>query len=251
MDLSRFRKITIITVFLLGCAFMAYYQVLGNSIKVLENSGYDQELIYLILTIPFITLLISFFRTIIGISINTIYIPVIIILTALAIGLNFTLLILVLCLLLAILIKYLITDFHFHFGSKLSLIISLVSIGLILTFPLLYSLTDNTNLALISYSALILSVINEKFFNYKITKNTILSDFKQVIKTILICVICYFLLGGPSPIANLPLYFPYFKNLLLNYPDLILISLILNIIIGQYTGLRLDEVIRFRKLIFK
>ena len=251
MLLTKIPKIVLSIIFLILCGLMAYFQVIHTTLDYLLASGFDNDTIYLTLTIPIITFLVSFARIIIGISINTIYIPIIIILTSLAIGLNITLIILVLCLVLAILAKYFINEFHFHFGSKISIIISIVTIGLIFALPLISSINKTISPQLLVYGALITSVINEKFFNYKINKNTITGDLKQILKTLLFCIFSYFLLGGTSQIGDLTINFSAFKNLILAFPEIILISLLINIFIGQYTGLRLDEVIRFRKLIFK
>src|SRR5690606_21984362 len=120
------------------------------------------------------------------------------------IGLPLTILILIGTIFFGVLIKLLLTNYHFHFISKLSIILSSVSI---ITIFLFYFLIKNslfsytTSPFLILYTVIVIALIVEKYLNFKITKNKVIDDLDQIFRTLLFCIFCFFLLGGK---INLP-----------------------------------------------
>lgn len=245
MEKIDLKKIIFSSVFVLTCILLGFFGQISQAINTLHSSGIDQNSLFLLLITPFIALFISFCRIIIGINVPTILIPTILVFSLFIIGLNTTIFFLCLSIGLALLGKYLITEFHLHFSSKISIIFSFVSIGLVLALPLIKDPLSLTATAI--YPILIISLVNEKQFSFKISRSSLISDFKSIIKIIIFSLLCFFLLGG----AILSYQFPEFKQLITTYPESVLIAFLLNFVIGQYTGLRLTEIIRFRKLIFK
>lgn len=245
MEKIDLKKIIFISIFVITCILLGFLGQISHAINLLQSSGIDQNTLYLLLIIPFIALFISFCRIIIGINVPTILIPTILIFSLFTIGFNTTLLFLCLSIILALLGKYLITEFHLHFSSKISIIFSFVSIGLILALPFLKNTLALTATAI--YPILIVCFINEKQFSFKISKSSLINDFKSILKVVAFSLFCFFILGG----IILSYQFPEIKQFILAYPESILLAFLLNFVIGQYTGLRISEVIRFRKLIFK
>lgn len=239
------KKIIFSVIFVVACLAIAIFGLIPNSLSQLAISGVDQNMLYLLLIIPFLALIVSVSRIIIGINVPTLLIPTILVCSLFAIGFDLTVIFLFISIALALLGKYLITEFHLHFSTKLSIIFSFVSIGLILILPLLKTPFLITTAAI--YPILVISFVNEKQFSFKLTKSSLISDFKSIFKTIIFSVICFILLGGT--VFNYQ--FSLFKDLITAFPDSILAAFLLNFLIGHYTGLRITEVIRFRKLIFK
>jgi hypothetical protein len=245
MEKLDLKKLIFSGIFIIACILLAVFGQISHAINLLQSSGIDRNTLFLLLITPFIALFISFCRIMIGINVPTILIPTILIFSLFTIGLNTTIIFLCLSIALALLGKYLIAEFHLHFSTKISLIFSFVSIGLILALPLLKDTLSLTAAAI--YPILVISFINEKQFSFKISKNSLINDFKSILKVIAFSILCFFLLGG----VLYGFQFPEIKQLILAYPESILLALMINFIIGQYTGLRATEVIRFRKLIFK
>ena len=245
MEKLELRKILLSSIFIIICILLSIFGQISAAIMALRSAGIDQNTLYLLLITPFIALFISFCRIIIGINVPTILIPTILIFSLFTIGLDISIVFLFLSIIIALIGKYLITEFHLHFNSKISIIFSFVSIGLILALPLLRNSLNITTAAI--YPILIVCFINEKQFSFKISKNSLINDFKSVIKVTFFAILCFYLLGGT--VFNLS--FSGIRALILAFPESILLAFLINFLIGQYTGLRLTEVIRFRKLIFK
>lgn len=240
--------------FLLSAAIV-FLGLLSRSVAVLQGMGVSPEVIYLTEILPFIGLFLAFFRIILGVNVTNIFIPIVIILTSFVLGMGLTLEVLLISLVLAYLTRYLISEFHLHLAVKSSLIITLVSIGLILILPFLRNsklfIDSNSHLVII-YGLLIIAILNEKLSTLKMTHNNLWGDLKNVIKTIIFAIICFLFLGGT--IYWSPEYqwqWPWLKNFIMNFPESIFIALFLTFAIGRYTGLRVSEIFRFRKLIFK
>lgn len=255
MKSTRLKPLLLGSLLFLLCAIVCVFGLLGQAIATLKSAGVTPDIIYLTETLPFIGLFLAFVRIIIGINVPNIFVPIIIVLTSFVLGISLTLEVLIISLALAYLAKYLISEFHLHFAVKSSLIITLVSIGLILIFPLLRNsslFTANNSHLVIVYGLLIISIINEKFLTFKMTRTNLWNDFKNIFKTVAFAVISFILLGGRIFwSAEYQLNLPWLKNLIIAYPETIFVALILTFAIGRYTGLRLSEVVRFRKLIFK
>ena len=86
------------------------------------------------------------------------------------------------------------------------------------------------------FPIIIMIIITEKFIEAQIEKGakkaTILT-----LETLAISIVTYFLVSWET-----------FETLLLAYPELILLTFIINYFNGRFTGLRLLEYFRFRKI---
>jgi hypothetical protein len=254
MSKFPFGKIALSVFSIIFILALAYFNILSKAIHELVILGLDPNLIFLILIIPFISLFISIARILIGYNVNAFHIPIVLIVSSFVIGLPLTIFIMAGTIIFGILIKLLLTNFHFHFISKLSLILSSVSIITIFLFHFLISnsiFSSATSPLLILYTTVVIALIVEKYLNFKITKNKIIEDLDQIFRTLLFCIFSFFLLGGTINLPFFDLKFTWLQSIITAYPETVFITLLLNILIGQYTGLRLDEIIRFRKLIFK
>jgi len=80
-------------------------------------------------------------------------------------------------------------------------------------------------------------ILVERFINVQIEKG-----FSQAglltFETLAISVFCYFLMVSQNV-----------QNFILNYPGVILLIILFNLVIGRWTGLRLTEHFRFRRII--
>ena len=68
-------------------------------------------------------------------------------------------------------------------------------------------------------------------------------------ETILVSVVAYFVVGGVIDVGLFSFKTEFIKNLMLTYPELIFLILIINILLGKWTGLRVLEYVRFREIL--
>lgn len=254
MNPTKLKPLILGSLLFLICATIAIFGLLQSSISILTHNSVTPDIIYLALILPFIGFFLAIFRILIGLNIPNILVPITIITASFLLGPLISLLILAICVLFAYLAKYLISEFHLHVGVKNSLIITLASIGLLLSLSWLQTLSAfhqiNLNLIII-YGVLTISVINEKFLTFKISKNSLIGDIKSLFKTIIFSLITFLILGGKFIWGSAFFQIDWLQKIIMTYPESIFLALLLTFLIGQYTGLRLSEVFRFRKLIFK
>jgi hypothetical protein len=82
---------------------------------------------------------------------------------------------------------------------------------------------------------LIMSTLSESFLNVK-TEQGLYSAVLGTGETILAALLCVF-------IAQ----WPWLQSIILAYPELILFTILVDVFLGRWTGLRLVEYIRFRE----
>jgi hypothetical protein len=121
MSKFPFGKIALSVFSIIFILALAYFNILSKAIHELVILGLDPNLIFLILIIPFISLFISIARILIGYNVNAFHIPIVLIVSSFVIGLPLTIFIMAGTIIFGILIKLLLTNFHFHFVSKLSI----------------------------------------------------------------------------------------------------------------------------------
>lgn len=254
MDKAKLKLFLIWSLSIIFVAFSLYFGFIKTSLSSLNAYGYQSYSLYYLLMIPSIVLFLSFWKIILGFNVINTFIPILIILSSFLSGPLFTLIILLFSLLIGYLAKLTISDLRLHFAVKLSIILSILSLGLLFLLPYIevFASTEPGNdHFIIAYAILVISLINDRYFAFKTSKTSTFTTIKNAIVTFLFSFLCYIFLGGIIQFGNFFLHFPYLQNAIQSNPDLIFIELILLILIGKYTGLRLTEFIRFRKLIFK
>lgn len=228
--------------------FLIFSSSISHLITYLIEAGYQYKNLYPLLVMPFIGLFVAICRIMIGINLSSVYLPSLLIISSFYIEPLIVFSIFITVLIISYLIKTISNKLHIHFAVKVSLINSIISL---LIFPILlileFSFKSLSNREIIVYTFLIIALIGEKFLTFKITKSSIFTEFMQVIKNLIFSLVCFFILGGK--LGNFQ--FTYLKELIFVFPEITVICIICILLIGRYSGLRLSEVFRFRKLLFK
>ncbi len=211
--------------------FMSY------GINFLVNKRVPINSILLILMLPLIATLIAFARQIIGVKAFGIYTPSIITLSFFALGLKYGLLVFIVVLFSGTIFRYLLRRLHLLYLPRMALLLTLVSLILLILLGLGASFGKTGILALSVFPILIMVTMVEKFVAAQISKG-FKTAFTLTLETLILAIGCYYLLNWES-----------LRVLLLGFPELILFTIIINLIIGRWTGLRLFELIRFREII--
>ena len=196
-----------------------------------------QETIIIILLLPIGAIITVLFRNFIGIKTFGIFAPVLIALSQINSNLIVGILLIMIALFIGILNRILLKWLKLLAVPRLSIILTFVVIYLILAISLCEYLGLAPSAQSILLPVVIMTIMIERFFiileedGFKIT-------IKVLFNTLIVALSCYLVLS-----------IDFLGNLLLSYPEIELIIISILLIIGRYSGYRLNELFRFRDLV--
>ena len=201
----------------------------------INTAHVPQEALIYLLMLPVIATLVVLARHIIGIKSFGLYIPIIATYSLSYLGLKVGLALTIYLAIIGILTRITISKFRIHYVSRLSLVICISTLAS-LSFIYLLSLFDSAQSYEKQDALAMILVISfcETFISTQIQKGfrTALYLF---VETMTIAVI-----------GSLLLKWVFTRELVLDFPYIIIITLIINLLIGKWKGLRLYEIWRFR-----
>lgn len=206
-------------------------------INFLVNRGVPVSNIILILMLPVIATILSFSRQVIGIKAFGLITPAMTALSFLVLGLKYGLLVFAAVLLAGTLTRLLVRKLHLLYLPRMALVLTSVTIAVLLLSGIGVA-TNNVNVLGFSvFPILILMLLAEEFISVQFTSGA-KQAFTITAWTLALAIACYFIVS-----------WELLRTLVLSYPEITLLAIPLNIAIGRFTGLRLTEYIRFRKLL--
>ncbi len=210
------------------------------------SQGVPLGTVTLILMLPIVVMIIAFFRQIVGIKAFGIYTPALIIFAFLAIkaeagsfwgGIRYGTAIFATVIAVGTLTRIFLKQFRLLYLPRVAIVISIVSLSTLLML-ILGGMYQRTGLASVSiFPILIMITLVEKFVTVQIEKGGKAAVYLSL-ETLFISIVGY-------SIASWSLLIIYLQQ----YPWLVFVAILVNIFLGKWTGLRLSEVIRFKKLI--
>ena len=208
--------------------------------------GVPQESILLILMLPIIATLISFFRQVFGIKAFGIYTPSIVTFAFLGMGgeagfkgIKYGVAIFISIILVGMGSRYVLKKLRLLYLPRVAIILSMVAFA-ILAILVLGGSMQRTGLAAIPiFPLLIMIIIVEKFVAAQLEKGN-KTAFILATETLAISLVGYFILSWDLLIMTI-----------LTYPWIVLLTIPFNIFLGKWTGLRLSEYWRFRDILKK
>ena len=209
-------------------------------INFIVEQGVPLQTVALLLMLPIVVTLVAFFRQVVGIKAFGIYTPSIITFALLAFdpnGIKYGIAIFVSVILVGTLSRLLMKKFRLLYLPRVAITVSIVSLA-ILGVLVIGGIDRRTGLAPVSiFPLLIMITLAEKFIATQIEKGSRMALILAV-ETLVISVVGYFLVSWNALVI-----------LILRYPWLILLTFIVNFSLGKWTGLRITELFRFRKVI--
>jgi len=211
-----------------------------NPINQLILSSAQKEALILMLVLPVAATIIAFARQIIGVKGFGLYTPLIITLSFVIIGLDIGLAVFAIALIVGIAVRTILKHLYILYLPRIAIVLIITSLIIFLIFWLnIFGLKNHLFVEFI-FAILILVALVEKFITAQIERGN-RNAITLTIETIGVSVICYYI----TTLESLQIF-------ALKYPLLLIIStLIINILIGKWTGLRLIEYWRFREVIKK
>jgi len=218
---------------------------LSRFLEYLLYFGFWYNFLWFLLKVAIVLLVLNFLKQAIGVHIFAIYNPLFLALCFAVFGLGLTSIFLFIAFLSTRIINLLSSRIPLLYNTRRSLLItlyillSLIFLGLDIILGLkLVDYAIFSNLFTI-FPFLFLIMVADKIFHEDINIWS-RSGFVSFVQFILISLVTYLLLSSTT-----------LQQFLISYPDSLFGILILNFIIGRYTGLQLFEYIRFTPLIKK
>jgi hypothetical protein len=208
-------------------------------ITALLNEGVGMETVTLLLVLPVAATLIALFRQVIGIKAFGIYTPLIIAFAFLAFdpkGLKYGIVLFVAVISIGMATRYIMRRFRLLYLPRVAITLSVVALVILGALALggHYQRTGFANLDIVPL--LVVVALSEKFIAAQIEKGSRIALI-LALETLVISVVVYLVISSA-----------FLTGYLLRYPWLILLTFAINIWLGRFTGLRLTEYVRFRKV---
>lgn len=200
------------------------------------NQGVPVNTVLLILLLPIVATIFAFARQVIGIKAFGIYTPSIITLAFLAIGLPYGLLIFLVVLLAGSGTRYILKHLRLLFLPRMAIVLTAVTLAVVGLLALAARFDQQALIVASIFPILVIIALVEKFVTAQIEKG-VWDATRLSIETLVLAIVAYFIAS-----------WDVLRDLVLAYPEIILVTLVINIILGKWTGLRLSEYARFREV---
>jgi hypothetical protein len=202
------------------------------------TQGVPFDTVALLLMLPIIATFIAFLRQVVGIKAFGIYTPLIITFAFLATnGLKYGIIIFLAVIAAGVAMRFVLKPFRLLYLPRVAIMLSVVAL-LILVMLTLGGSARRTGLASVSiFPILIMITLVEKFVAVQIEKGN-KAALILTLETLAISVVGYFIASWSILI-----------KLLVEAPWIVLLTIPINVLLGKWTGLRLSEYFRFRKII--
>jgi hypothetical protein len=211
------------------------WNVLSSLVNSMLTSGVPSQTVILLLVLPVIATILAFFKQVIGITTFGLYTPSIIALSFLALGWRSGVFFLFFIVITGYAVRSLMRSWRLLYIPKVAIVLAVVSFTLLLLMAgsayLGRTFTRETIFIL-----LIMSTLSESFLSLK-TEQGWYSAIMGIAETVGAALVCVFLVQ-----SNI------FQTLILAYPELVLFTIPLNVLLGRFTGLRFMEYLRFREV---
>ncbi len=210
--------------------FMSYL------VNFMLTQGIPSNTIVLLLMLPVIATIIAFLKQVVGVTTFGLYTPSIIALSFLALGLKFGLAILIIILATGFILRKALAHVRLLHIPRIAIVftISTLIILLMLGFGTYLNIQELASIAV--FPMLIMTTLAEKFVSAQSGKG-VYAAILLMLETTAVSLICYWVVE-----------WQFLQNLILSYPEIILLLILVNLGLGRWSGLRFFEYIRFREV---
>ena len=218
---------------------------LSGFIEFLAYAGFSYQLLAILLSITFIVLVLNFLKQIVGFDVFGIYYPVLFALTVVSLGFSTAFMFISIGFISIIAINLFSKKVHLLLHAKRALLISIYILLLLLVlwvdnfFELSlidYSIFDNP---LVIFPLFLAIILSDKVFQ---------EDINIFGRSWIFDVLQY---GIIAFIVYILFEYKTLQYFLISYPDIIILVVLLNILVGRYMWLQVFEYFRFAPLLRK
>lgn len=211
--------------------------------KVIDRaiaSGVEAKTIVMLLLLPLLATLVSVMHYVLGVSGYGIFVPTMIAVALSATGIAGGLVLFGAILTISILSNFLLKKLKLHFWPARALGLVLISTGVfwLMAGSVKLKMVDISNISI--FPVLFMILLAEEFTRTQLTKSK-----KEAINLTVGTL-------GLAVLGSVAMEWREVQKVVLTYPVVIIIvTVIINLVVGNYTGIRLSEIKRFRKAIRK
>jgi hypothetical protein len=211
------------------------WNLLSTLVHTMVMHGVSSEMVILLLMLPVILTIITFLKQVIGVTTFGLYTPAVITLSFVALGWKIGLMLLLLIVAAGYLMRAFMARYRLLYVPKIAVILTVISLVLlvVLAVAAIFEITLEPDTIFI---LLIMTTLSEEFMSVK-AEQGLRTALTAILETVLVALLC-------TSIVQ----WSVFTSLLLAYPEIIVLTLLVNISLGRWTGLRLSEVVRFREI---
>lgn len=209
------------------------WNIVSSLVNFMLVRGVPSSTILLLLILPIIATILAFLKQVIGVTTLGLYTPSVIALGFITLGWEVGLPFILFIIATGYFTRSFMRRWRMMFFPKVAITISVVSFTLLL----LMGIGAAFNLTLTEdkvFVLLIMSTLSESFFNLKIEAGW-RGAFINVGETIAAALLAAFVVQLSAV-----------ESMILAYPELLIVTIVINIFLGQWTGLRLLEYFRFK-----
>lgn len=190
------------------------------------------------LMLPIAATVITFARQVLGIKAFGIYIPLITTLAFLATGIKYGIFLFVVIVAVGTLLRFILRKTHLLYLPRMALALITIIICIYIIFAIAIYFEKSGFVQISIFPVLILITLSEKFISTQIRRGN-RTALILTLETLILSIVCYYLISWQA-----------LQNFSLAYPVLIIGgAILLNILLGRWTGLRLTEYLRFKEVI--
>lgn len=205
----------------------------------LLDNGISKQTLELLLAITIVATIVSLFRYIFGTKSYGIYAPIILAIAYSYTGLKYGLSITFVIVLISLLSYSVLKKIRMHYITRIAVNYCLLTIGLIAFIIIikkyglgLENISNVPPLALVSIASL------SDFFTKQFVQKSLKSSLTNLTSTVLVASVGWFIITRE-----------YISNYMINNLWIILVLIGINLLIGQFKGLRLKDYYRFRSVV--
>lgn len=213
-----------------------------NFAQNLIHQGVSEELLYLLLMLPFAAFIVSFFRYYIGLKTFGMYESLVVAYAFYFIspdfltGLKFGFPLIALAWLVSELFRRGLRGVRLHYVSKISLKISIAALLMVVALGVLSHFGQNGYFTVDPLPIIIILALVESVSLFKVKFGDMRANLSSL-ETLVVSTLTYGLLTLPIS-----------KEYIILYPYLVVLPILGSIFIGRFSGLRLSEYIRFKNV---
>lgn len=218
---------------------------LGGFVEFLAYAGFSYQLLASLLMITFVVLVLNFFKQVVGFNVFGIYYPVLLALTIVSIGRSGAFIFLLIGFVSIVIVNLFSKKVHLLIHAKRALLISLY----IMLFLFVLGIDNFFELSFINYSIFDNSLVIFPLFITVILADKIFQeDIHMFGKIGMLDMLQY---ATVTFVIYALFEYKALQYFLISYPDIIILVVFLNILVGRYMGLQAFEYFRFSPLLRK
>jgi len=215
----------------------AYRGAVTDTILKVSESNIPLETLKLILLLPFAATIVTIFRNIVGARTYGVFGPAIMSIAFLSSGLVVGLILFAVLLVTGVFARRIIERLNLMMVPRLAVLLTMCCMVMAAAIAIGIKMNSQYLARLTVFPLIIMAMVIENFMKTTMEKG-ILDALKICFSTVIVAVVCFLVISIPT-----------LQAIVMTHPEILILVVGLNILIGRWKGLRIVEYLRFSKLI--